>query len=320
MKTSQINSTWFADLWENREWFHERIRGKDHLLVTIGDSWTWGDSLGPINIDSDDIWDDYDHRTTNIYGYHLSNLLDCDWVNIAICGASNLPILLEAHKFLTTIEKQYSKVTVVITLTESGRELTSNNILNKEADYNFIKGSSWPSFKEVIAGNNLDIVLNECYESNYTVGYEIDLYHAIKDFKDINDFLIKYEACTFKLVKQLFKTAIVGRNFSNTYDVNKSILGNNLLDKTWVDVIAERGNLEPYPSNLRIMSMMGLTPVLQFAKSLPKEQLIDLIDMASLGIDWLVNSPYNTRVNVGSKHPNEQAHRWWAEYLYQHIR
>lgn len=261
---------------QSREWFHERIRDKDCLLITAGDSWTWGDSLGNIDI-GNNCWDDYTYRTTHTYGYHLSNMLDTDWVNIGICGGCNLFIIQETYQFIQNIEKEYKRIIVVFTLTELGRELL------------------------------------DAYNYDHRVQ---ELYQALNNYKSLDDLLIKYESYTFNLIKELFDSCIVTRNFTHTFEENKSILGSNLLDKTWTEVIAEQGNLKPYP-NVKLLSHIGIDPLLKFAKNVSKEQCIYLIDNQELGYTWLENSPYNS--NAGTKHPNEQAHRWWAEHLYKHI-
>jgi len=286
MLTSQINNLYQGKFdihaqraGQSREWFHERIQDKDYLLITIGDSWTWGDSLGKIDI-GNNVWDDYEHRVTHTYGYQLSNLLDTDWVNIGICGGCNLFILKEAQEFIKGIQKKkYKKITVIITLTELGRELLN--------DYR--------------------------YDNSVT-----ELRNTISDCKNLDELLVKYEAYIFNYIKNNFESFIIGRNFTHSYNENKSILGDNLLSKTWTEIIAEQGKLEPYPENIRMLSHMGVDPVLQFAKLLPKEQLINLIDKQELGFNWLATSPYNS--STGTKHPNEQAHYWWADYLYNYIK
>lgn len=274
---SQINPVYVGKTYLTREWFHEKIKGKDNLLITIGDSWTWGDSLGEINMGKQ-IYDDYNYRINHVYGQYLSVLLDTDWVNIGIAGGNNLQIIHEAHDFIQNITKEYKKIFVVITLTEVGRELLKD------------------------------------YDSDTRLS---NLKQEIKDFHSLDDLLIKYEAYTFNLIKKLFPRVLVGRNFTRSYDQNKHLLGDKLLPKIWTDIIAEKGKLNPYPEDIRILSLMGIDPVLEFAKDLPKEQLISLINNQEQGFHWLKESPYNS--GAGTKHPNEQAHRWWAKYLYQNI-
>ena len=95
---------------------------KTKKVITIGESWTWGNTLG----------DNGHDRLTNAYGYHLAQMLDADWENIAVCGESNAWI---AHQYqaVATAEYDYDEVFIVCTLTEVGREI--NNPSQDDRDY-----------------------------------------------------------------------------------------------------------------------------------------------------------------------------------------
>ena len=57
------------DPYSFRQWYSEDIQNKDTLLVTVGDSWTWGDHLGSID------WDksvDDPIRLTQVFGRKLA--------------------------------------------------------------------------------------------------------------------------------------------------------------------------------------------------------------------------------------------------------
>jgi hypothetical protein len=89
-------------------------QGSDRLLITIGESWTWGDSLG-------------EKRLESVYGRQLANMLGADWCNVAECGQSNLWI---ANKLAWVSEQLpawgYSDVDIVLTMTEVGREFNGD--------------------------------------------------------------------------------------------------------------------------------------------------------------------------------------------------
>lgn len=104
--------------------FNFEYRTKDTLLVTIGDSWTWGDDLG-IN------------RKSEVFGYLLSNTLSTDFLNLSSPGAGNQYI----HLLFTELVKvagllDYKKIIVIITFTEVGRDF--NGWFDRTVDY-----SSW---------------------------------------------------------------------------------------------------------------------------------------------------------------------------------
>ena len=90
---------------------------KTKKVITIGDSWTWGDRL-----------EAHGHnRLTNVYGYYLTQMLDADWENIAISGESNAWIAHQYQK-VATAEYDYDEVFIICTLTEVGREINNWNI------------------------------------------------------------------------------------------------------------------------------------------------------------------------------------------------
>ena len=52
------------------------LSGKDNLVICLGDSWTWGDSLE-------------DQRLQQFYCRHLADHYDADFINAGFRGYSN---------------------------------------------------------------------------------------------------------------------------------------------------------------------------------------------------------------------------------------
>lgn len=103
-----------------RQWYSEDIQNKDTLLITVGDSWTWGDHLG--NIDWNQASDD-PCRLQQIYGRLLADKLNSDWVNLARPGCSNYWMLEKLQDIQSSIQNTtYKKIYLVVTLTEDLRE------------------------------------------------------------------------------------------------------------------------------------------------------------------------------------------------------
>jgi hypothetical protein len=97
---------------------------KKKLVVTIGESWTWGDSL-------ESSWnprsDNKEFRLSNVYGGQLAAMLDADFLNLAIPGESNLWITNHLKLFAENLNDfNYEEIYVVLTLTEVGREFQGN--------------------------------------------------------------------------------------------------------------------------------------------------------------------------------------------------
>ena len=72
-----------------RDYYHEVDRSSDKLIITMGDSWTWGDRLGKTTIE----YDDREHRTRHIYGNIVSEQLGADFINIGFPGWNNIYIM-----------------------------------------------------------------------------------------------------------------------------------------------------------------------------------------------------------------------------------
>lgn len=101
--------------------FDARLESHDTLLITVGDSWTWGDSLGKTK--ARDSQDDPEYRLNHVYGNLIARQLNADWINIAIPGESNSWMIDRAEKLLRSdIILEYKKVYLTLTLTEFGRK------------------------------------------------------------------------------------------------------------------------------------------------------------------------------------------------------
>ena len=96
---------------------------QNKLLVTLGDSWTWGDELDPTR------------RIQFGYGNLLAQNLQCDWLNLSVPGCGNHYIGVLFCEFIDYIVKNpgYQDITCVITLTEIGRDF--NSWFDRNVDY-----------------------------------------------------------------------------------------------------------------------------------------------------------------------------------------
>ena len=87
----------FCGIDNNRKIIHEDIQNKQNLLVTIGDSWTWGDSIDGIHAT---VKPDSPKRLESVYGKKIKDQLnDYDWINIAYPGTGNRWIVDVALRF-----------------------------------------------------------------------------------------------------------------------------------------------------------------------------------------------------------------------------
>ena len=124
----------------NGFFFHSRH--SNTLVVTVGDSWTWGQCLGGYNeikTYKDHDWQTINGLVTNVnadrlnnaYGNLLSQQLNSDWLNLAFPGWSNVhmsQVVQNLGKVIPSLH--YSNIFVIVTLTEVGRWFNTHVDIN----------------------------------------------------------------------------------------------------------------------------------------------------------------------------------------------
>jgi hypothetical protein len=93
--------------------YYSDVIGKDTLVITAGDSWTYGESLG-------------ETRLSDVYGRKVSQALNADWINIGLPGRSNSYIIKNLSWLVEQFKNNnYKQIVAIATLTENGRELSA---------------------------------------------------------------------------------------------------------------------------------------------------------------------------------------------------
>ena len=252
----------------------EIITGQSTLLVTLGDSWTWGDSLGQIN---GDVIDDLASRKKQVYGRHLADVLRADWINDGKCGGTNQVIIDKLEHYINTIDfTKYSKVYIVITLTETGREL---GFVNHEINFTTI---------------NEDIrkIEQETLDRIYTLTKDLKFNLVVgRNFTDYYPTTQLYHWC-----------------------LNKTWV-NVLLDQLHLDNPKWQGITYDRIQVTGMASGVGLVPLTTKYGNNSEFKLfaVDTIDHAKKLWTFLELSPYNSK--VATKHPTKEAHGLWADYI-----
>lgn len=260
---------------------------RPNLVICYGDSWTWGDSLG--NSSASKGIDDFEFRSKNIYGYHLSQELDADFVNCAVPGIFNywihdrLDILIKHD--IDRLSSRYKKIYIIVTLTEIGRDFEFENYINDFKNfYNFTASSG-------------------------------------------NDILVNAEKFDFVNIKRIQTQLpancrlIVGRNFTYTYPENLNIV-DHLLPLSWCELLFQSQNFEVV-NDVPLVSF-GLDNFDNFIKSNGldsedyKQWMVGYImPKVKKQIDLLNQSIYNYK--KASKHPTPDGHKMWANYILNYI-
>lgn len=162
-------------------------RNSSTLLVTIGDSWTWG-----ADIDSQQ---DNSVRLSKVYGNQVAHHIKADFLNLSVGGSSNAWM---ANQFIDLVAANlnYKNIICVITWTEVGREFsspwdqgidyldwTNKNIVQPSDYYNFLKLINECSAKKVqqalantgiklLCGTNfVDPIGFESLDNNFLTSY-----------------------------------------------------------------------------------------------------------------------------------------------------
>jgi len=96
-------------------------KGKDTLLITVGESWTYGEGSEKINHRLHR-WDLVD-RIEIPYGGKMARILDCDYYTFARPGNSNSGIYTGLFRMLNNIPRgRYKSIKVLIQMTDVGRD------------------------------------------------------------------------------------------------------------------------------------------------------------------------------------------------------
>jgi hypothetical protein len=235
--------------------YHYANRGRSSLLITVGESWTYGDSIGQTKVREGR--DDTEYRLEHIYGNIISDAMQSDWINLALPGGSNY-LMLSWLRDLLKQDFKYDTITCIITLTESGRH----------------EDRVW--FDNSLT--ELQAVLNTM---------------VLRTYDAIDQLQIDYPGIKF----------ISAHNFTDSADSRP-------IEKTWIEVMTRQS-----VQNDTFILISDYIGYLNHDKKF--SDVLDVIDRASARLDILDQCEYCNRED--SRHPTEQGHAMWAEYLINYL-
>ena len=138
-------------------------RNSDTLLITIGDSWTWGADLTTIKhagLHIDKLVDDH-YRLANVYGGILSARLNADFLNLGESGSGNHYIFKKLQELSLIVDKlEYSQIIVLCTLTEAAREFNSQCDINIDYPSWLMQNTDYNKFLQFINSNISNQIIN----------------------------------------------------------------------------------------------------------------------------------------------------------------
>lgn len=265
------------------DWMFTFIDNKsENLVIALGDSWTWGDSLKD--------------RENQMYGKLLSDYYNADLINVGCPGWSNSWILLNGQVILSELKKnnQYKNIYVIATLTENARDLGSV----KSFDFAYYAWENKLTLTKDLYQHVLDVIED----------YWVDQLQSLISMSD--DRFVFFVGQNFvwhkvydNKIKQLPRTVTTDVNWievlADSQNLSRPIRTNLVTGHIFhtLDLIN---------------SDMSIKDTIYF-----KEFILPLMDKANLVNRWLDCSPMNYKKD--SKHPNAAAHQLWADHIIEKI-
>lgn len=258
--------------------FHVR-RNKDTLLIVIGESWTYGESLRGIataiksyNLTS---------QLMNCFGAKMALTMDVDYYQYAVPGNCNFYMFTELPRILEHVSKfNYKKVYVCIQLTEPGREeAIGNKLVDTRLKTFYDKSQPKITFEKWL----------ERYDSTF--------------FEWYNDIINQYK------VKCNIVDAILWKNFCKTI-TNVRYPTFKVIEQSWIQHSARiSGQQLDMPEFYSIGWMAGIKEDHSNHISFDNRHLDHEIDIIEQSNNFLMTSQYHC------PHPKEISHMAWAQYL-----
>ena len=262
------------------------------LVITIGDSWTWGADLTQTKLQGTHLsrLHDDNYRIEHVFGNLIADHLQADFLNLGESGAGNWRLLkkfqelADMHHLL-----DYEKIFVFGIWTELGRDLDSH--FDRHVDYR-----SWL----------LDNIVN--YENYYDFMHFINNYISNEVSRVITRFDKKYKF-------------YFGTNFVDPIGVDG--LSRYWMDQTWLQVICEKNNRIYQPAHCYTVfpwCIEKFRMVFDVAPELDRNQWLKWVTE--------ITEHANLRAQVCARddilflnllHPSAHGHRNWANYMLKTI-
>lgn len=258
--------------------FHVR-RNKKSLLIVIGESWAYGESLSGVasalqkyNLSS---------QMSSCFGARMALMMGSDYYQYAVPGNCNFYMFQELIRILKHISSLgYKSVYICMQMTEPGRE---------KAIANKLQGSPLENFY-----NNLP--------HNMTFEKWLEQYDAVF-FKWFDEIISGFK----KTIN--IKDAVLWKNFcsTNTTDRYNTF---RVVKQSWIQYSARTMGVELEMPQFYAVGWVDdmqetYRKQIHFDTSFLEKQL-DIIESSN---NFLIGNPYHY------PHPNEIAHMLWAQYL-----
>lgn len=116
----------FDDSWSKHNIVVNRNIGADLTLLTIGDSWVWGDELGGCCSQTSYTVQENNYRLEHCFGNILFQKIKLNWVQMALPGAGNEWIVTEAEKLSKQLTPLAENVIMIVCFSDHFRGIDGN--------------------------------------------------------------------------------------------------------------------------------------------------------------------------------------------------
>lgn len=257
--------------------FDTNIGDRDRLIVCLGDSWTFGNSLPE------------EERSNLIYGRLLADEIDADLINVGMCGYSNSAVL-HFGQYLSNqadLAQHWPNIWLVVTLTENGRDTESPFGFA----FDYIKYFSENAVSVGTYQNLLSIMEQSWYQRIRQIR---QLLPQAKIFVGQN--FVSHPGYQTLAAHQVL--------ISDSNWIEQIALQGNLPLPPRADMVTGW-----------VIDQFGrCNDIGQVSdRSAFQEFCLPYLDRALMVNQWLDSSPFNSKMS--SKHPNAQAHQFWKKHI-----
>lgn len=256
--------------------FHVQ-RAKKSILIVIGESWTYGESLPNIATAVEKY--SFETQLTHGFGSRMALSLGADYYQYAVPGNCNLYMFKELDRILNYISTcSYEKVYLCMQMTEPGREHCISYSLD-----------------------TLGHPIRELYDQNLTI--------------DFREWLKRYDEMFFDIYQQLIKKysrlnieAMLWKNFCKT-NTSRRDYDFKIIDTSWIKYSGHvlNVNLE-MPEFYAVGWFAGMQTEYPNIVADPKWGTHQLNIIAEAN-DFIRSNPLH------NNHPNVAGHLLWSQYL-----
>ena len=257
--------------------FHVK-RKKDSLLIVIGESWTYGESLTNVAtaIKKYNLYS----QLSSCFGPRMAIEMNTDYYQYAVPGNCNFYMFEELKRILKYVsDMDYKKVYICMQMTEPGREKAIANELS---------------------GHPLDELYN-------TDRKKINFKQWLQEYDEIffniyNDIIAEYK-------DRIVIDAILSKNFCRTTTSKREYLF-RIIETSWIQYSAKASGIKlKMPEFYAVGWMADMKENYSKTIDFDIEFLTQQLDIIEQSNQFLLNNENHC------PHPNEIAHALWAQFL-----